>query len=427
MLPILQTRKTERAVQEYILFCLQTIITEASVRQETIELGPSDFFGYFDLVFSPNSNLIPSVQVVLMDLLNEVKWFAFSSNPDKRLRSFFPSLLIRLQQCSARQKAVVLTFLLECLQQDAQCWLLWQQMFGKHLNNSVTLLEHIHDNWNIVVKTANRAALKQTLNYLVVTLTPSNGKTKVKENQRRALELCTDMNHAIGSPLKGALKLALLVMLVVSGAYILHDVKEFGSFQASRTGRIYTSFLQHETVVQVSDTVKEYGAAVHKYGMAHVPLLMEYLYTICNSVSSTLALFVVFVQTNVNYLIENREAIAEQMKVAAVDAGERFYSLLKSLTTPENIDWLERTLLQFMEFCQVYWTWASGHMVHAVTVGADSAVAFYGSAQEFVINNFINEPVTLDRLKDWLLMFTSYLQETAIYCYGTVRNMTIAN
>lgn len=77
------------------------------------------------------------------------------------------------------------------------------------------------------------------------------------------------------------------------------------------------------------------------------------------------------------------------MKVAAVDAGERFYSLLKSLTTPENIDWLERTGLQFMEFCQVYWTWASGHMVHAVTVGADSAVAYYGSAQEFVINNFI--------------------------------------
>lgn len=37
----------------------------------------------------------PQVQVVLLELLNDVKEFAFSSNPDKRLRSFFPSLLIR--------------------------------------------------------------------------------------------------------------------------------------------------------------------------------------------------------------------------------------------------------------------------------------------------------------------------------------------
>ena len=35
------------------------------------------------------------VQVVLMELLDLVKFFAFSSNSDKRLRSFFPSLLIR--------------------------------------------------------------------------------------------------------------------------------------------------------------------------------------------------------------------------------------------------------------------------------------------------------------------------------------------
>lgn len=427
MLPILQTRKTERPVQDYILKCLENVVSEISESNETIELGPSDFFGYFDLVFSPNSNLYPHVQVVLMEMLDIVKCFAFSSNSEKRLRSFFPSLLIRLQQCSAKQKTVVLKYLLECLQQDAQCWLLWQQMFGKHLNNSVTLLEHIHDNWNVVVKTANRAALKQTLNYLVVTLTPSSGKTKVKENQRRALELCSDMNHAIGSPLKGALKLALLVMLVVSAVYVLHDVKEFGSFQASRTGRIYSSFLEHETVVQVSGTVKEYGNAVHKYGMAHVPLLMEYIYTICNSVSSTLALFAVFVQTNVNYLIENRDEIAQQMKAAAVDAGERAYSLVKSVTTPENIDWLEKTMLQFMEFCRVHWIWASAHMVHIATVGADSAVALYGSAQEFVINNFINEPVTLDRLKEWVLTLVSFLQETAIYCYNTARNATVAN
>jgi len=427
MLPILQTRKTERPVQDYILNCLNNVVSEIAESNEAIELGPSDFFGYFDLVFSPNSNLFPHVQVVLMEMLEIVKCFAFSSNPDKRLRSFFPSLLIRSQQCGAKQKTVVLKYLLECLQQDAQCWLLWQQMFGKHLNNSVTLLEHIHDNWNIVVKTVNRTAFKQTLNYLMVTLTPSTGKTKVKENQRRALELCSDMIHAIGSPLKGALKLALLVMIVVSAAYVLHDVKEFGSFQASRTGQIYSNFLQHETVVQVFGTAKVYGDTVHKYGMTHVPLLMEYFYTICNSVSSTLALFALFVQTNVNYLIENKEEIAQQMKAAAVDAGERSYSLIKSLTTPENIDWLETTVLQFMELCREYWTLASGHMLHAATVGANSAVALYGSAQEFVIVNFINEPVTLDRLKEWGLTLSTFLQETAIYYYNTVRNATLAN
>lgn len=427
MLPILQTKKTERPVQDYILKCLENVVSEITDSNETIELGPSDFFGYFDLVFSPNSNLFPHVQVVLMELLEEVKCFAFSSNADKRLRSFFPSLLIRLQHCSAKQKTVVLKYLLECLQQDAQCWLLWQQMFGKHLNNSVTLLEHIHDNWNIVIKTANKAALKQTLNYLMVTLTPSSGKTKMKENQRRALELCSDMNHAIGSPLKGALKLALLVMLVVSAAYVLHDVKEFGSFQASRTGRIYSSFLQHESVVQLYDTAKVYGAAVHKHGMTHVPLLMEYIYAICNSVCSTLALFAVFLQTNFNYLIENKDEIAKQMKAAAVDAGERGYGLIKSLATPENMEWAETTAFKYMELCKEYWSWALEHMVQAAAAGQASAVAFYGSAQEFVINNFINDPVTLDRLKEWLLTFSTFVQETAVHFYNTARNATLAN
>ena len=54
-----------------------------------------------------------------------------------------------------------------------------------------------------------------TSDYLMVTLTPSSGKTKVKENQRRALELCSDMNHAIGSPLK-------LVFPVIENILVCH-------------------------------------------------------------------------------------------------------------------------------------------------------------------------------------------------------------
>ena len=78
-----------------------------------------------------------------------------------------------------------------------------------------------------------------------------------------------------------------------------------------------------------------------------------------------------------------------QMKAAAVDAGERGYSLLKSLTTPEKIEWLETTVLKYMELCTEYWILASSHLVHAATVGANSAVALYGSAQEYVLINFI--------------------------------------
>ena len=78
-----------------------------------------------------------------------------------------------------------------------------------------------------------------------------------------------------------------------------------------------------------------------------------------------------------------------QMKAAAVDAGERGYGLIKSLATPENMEWAETTALKYMELCKEYWSWALEHMVQAAAAGQASAVAFYGSAQEFVINNFI--------------------------------------
>ena len=69
----------------------------------------------------------------------------------------------RLQQSGVAQKKVVLSYLVNCLQSDAQCWLLWQQMFTKHLNSSVALLEQVHEHWPAVVKTVNKTALKQTL------------------------------------------------------------------------------------------------------------------------------------------------------------------------------------------------------------------------------------------------------------------------
>ena len=77
------------------------------------------------------------------------------------------------------------------------------------------------------------------------------------------------------------------------------------------------------------------------------------------------------------------------MKAAAVDAGERGYGLIKSLTTPENMEWVETTALKYMELSREYWSWALEHMVQAAAVGQASAVALYGSVQEFVIKNFI--------------------------------------
>ena len=61
------------------------------------------------------------------------------------------------------QKGIVLNYLLECLERDSQSWALWQQMFTKHMSNSVMLLEHIYANWNSVIKAVNKTALKQTL------------------------------------------------------------------------------------------------------------------------------------------------------------------------------------------------------------------------------------------------------------------------
>lgn len=427
MLPILQTKKTERPTQEYICKCLEDIIGEIANSREEVELTPSDFFGYFDLAFTINSNLFPGVQVTLLELLDAVKELAFCSEPSKRLRSFFPSFLIRLQQIGQMQKGIVLNYLLECLEQDSQCWALWQQMFTKHMSNSVMLLEHIYANWNSVIKAVNKTALKQTLEYLVVTLTPSNGKSKVKESQKRALELCTDMLHAIGSPLKSALKLALLVMIVVCAIFVLHDVKEFGSFSASRTGHIYTSVVQEEHVSKALAQINDWSQVAHKTGMAHAPLLMEYMYAVYNSVWSTLQLIFQMVQEYCLYLHQNKHIILEQMRAGAVDAGNRTYSLLTSLTSPANVAWLEDSALQLMVSGREYSALAVEYSSQAAKTGAvyaglaaQAGEEYWTLSKTYVVQNFIEEPVTVERLKEWLLTASVWLQDTSLYCYNKV-------
>ena len=59
--------------------------------------------------------------------------------------------------------------------------------------------------------------------------------------------------------------------------------------------------------------VQVYGSAVHEYGMIHTPVLMDYFYTICNSVSSTITLFAICMQNNFYYLVDNRQQITEQV------------------------------------------------------------------------------------------------------------------
>eukprot|EP00116_Pleurobrachia_bachei_P005122 sb/3465384/ len=201
MLPILQSKKTERPIQDYIVRCLENTINDIIDAKELVEISPSDFFGYFDLVFTINSNLYPQVQVLLLEMLETVKCMAFADEPVRKLRSYFPSLLIRLQPSKSLQRDTILGYMVECLQLDPHCWVLWQQLFSKNLNSSLTLLEHLHGQWSAVHKTFNRGALKQTLEFIVMTLTPSQGK-RVKETQRRATEIATDMLHALGSPLK---------------------------------------------------------------------------------------------------------------------------------------------------------------------------------------------------------------------------------
>ena len=73
-----------------------------------------------------------------------------------------------------------------------------------------------------------------------------------------------------------------------------------------------------------------------------------------------------------------------QIKAGAVDAVERSYSLITSVTTPENVEWLESTVKTHWELSVQYWDTGSEYVCAGAAVAWASAQSSYVSAEEYV-------------------------------------------
>eukprot|EP00116_Pleurobrachia_bachei_P016353 sb/3476615/ len=112
-----------------------------------------------------------------------------------------------------------------------------------------------------------------------------------------------------------AAKLSFFIITLVLLGFVLFDIKQNGSFKASQTGQAVNGVIEHKNVKTALASAQVYCEIAHGYGMQYAPVLMEYLYTIYNSVLSTLTLAAVLLQENFNYAVDHREEIAQQVQM----------------------------------------------------------------------------------------------------------------
>ncbi|XP_030054483.1 transmembrane protein 214 isoform X1 [Microcaecilia unicolor] len=211
-------------------------------------IGPKDFFPLLDFAFMPNNSLSPSLQDQLQQLYPRLKVLAFGAKPETTLHTYFPSFLSRATpHCPPDMKKELLTCMNECLNMDPLSFSVWRQLYTKHLSQSSLLLNHILDSWDNTSKKM-RKSLRETVHSFKVT----NEEFSLKgTNNAQDIESCDITCKTLLHKMKGRgipWSRLLLVVLVFTAGFIIHDIRAHGSFQASSSAHI----LQHSGLLTVS-------------------------------------------------------------------------------------------------------------------------------------------------------------------------------
>jgi len=213
-----------------------------------------------------------------------------------------------------------------------------------------------------------------------------------------------------------AFRFTLLLLCTLTVAYILHDIKEFGSFQKSKTGRIVAAALQHNVVKQVMTVSKDTAASIQKYGSVHAPVMMEYINNFMASISAALTVAGACVQKNFNYAVDHREEIVNEVTVKTMAITNTVYTTVRLWTGPEYRAWAS-------DAAQGYLAEGQALASKQLTLTQGLAAEYYHNLTLWVDDNFIKEPVTLERLKLWADLASQYLQTTAQHVYEEVNKL----
>ncbi|NXC27272.1 TM214 protein, partial [Campylorhamphus procurvoides] len=204
-------------------------------------IGPKDFFPLLDFAFMPNNSLPPSLQEQLRRLYPRLKVLAFGARPETALHTYFPSFLSRATPtCPPAMKKELLTSMSQCLSQDPLSFSVWRQLYTKHLAQSSLLLNHLLESWESCSKKV-RQSLQETVHSFKVTneelmARGAGGDQEVAACDTACKELLCKMKGR-GFPWSQLL----LVLLVFTAGFFLHDIRTHGSFQASSSARLLRS------------------------------------------------------------------------------------------------------------------------------------------------------------------------------------------
>ncbi|NXF39472.1 T214B protein, partial [Nyctibius bracteatus] len=204
-------------------------------------IGPKDFFPLLDFAFMPNNSLPPSLQEQLRQLYPCLKVLAFGAKPEATLHTYFPSFLSRATpSCPPGMKKELLTSMSQCLSLDPLSFSVWRQLYTKHLPQSCLLLNHFLECWDGSSKKVWQS-LQETVRSFKVTNEELAARGPSCDQDVAACDAtCTELLRKMkgrGFPWPWLL----LVLLIFTTGFLLHDVRMHGSFQASTSAHLLRS------------------------------------------------------------------------------------------------------------------------------------------------------------------------------------------
>ncbi|XP_052830619.1 transmembrane protein 214-B isoform X2 [Octopus bimaculoides] len=201
-------------------------------------ISVKEYFYILDLIYNTNINIQNDLRKKLKVLNAKLKVITYGPNPEKTLRSFFPSYLTRLNStCSQALKTELLTSLVKCLLKDDHCFSLWQQMYPKHLKQSGILMTYLFENWKRISKEVNQKLLYDTLHSFSVT----NMELSVKGSKDPCLSICKDLLQKMTQPQFPWSHVVLLIISCLVSLFFI-DVYLGGSFRGSQTVQFLDRF-----------------------------------------------------------------------------------------------------------------------------------------------------------------------------------------
>nr|XP_028581168.1 transmembrane protein 214 [Podarcis muralis] len=243
-------------------------------------IGPKDFFPLMDFAFMPNNSLSPSLQEQLRQLYPRLKVLAFGAKPETTLHTYFPSFLSRaLPSCPLDMQKELLNCLAEGLRLDPLSFNVWRQLYIKHLPQSSLLLNHFVQTWDSTSKKV-RKSLQETVHSFKVTneeltMKGPNSEQDVAACRAACKNLLLKMK-ASGLPWARLL----LVALVFTAGFLMHDIRTHGSFEASASAQVLRSSGILSASQQAWSRVSHFSGEGYSWLEANMPLYYSRVATV---------------------------------------------------------------------------------------------------------------------------------------------------